>query len=38
VFEALQPWVGRTGMAVLHPGRGNKGARPDGPHPRPLPA
>jgi len=25
VFEALQPWLGRAGIAVLHPGRGNKG-------------
>ena len=25
VFDALQPWISVTGMAVLHPGRGNKG-------------
>jgi len=25
VFEALRPWLGRAGIAILHPGRGNKG-------------
>jgi len=25
VFEALQAWIAETGMAVLHPTRGNKG-------------
>ena len=25
VFEALQASIAETGMAVLHPGRGNKG-------------
>ena len=25
MFEAPQPWTGETGIAVIHPGRGNKG-------------